>query len=352
MSKQGCAHLTRDAHFIKHAHLPRSIWAARVVWGRWEVGNFRVMVDVEQCPGCCDGPCGMMTTLNDWGGLCMPGLMNTVHRPYALELDGYLAEVDRCSGQRTELGDYGNCSDGALTRTGNIFEDMRIIGIDPEDSAYHPVVSHVSGDTWLKLHMRIQADVAIVYHTTSRRRLALHRAKGISLPTNERFVLLLKACSTRLAGKHLVTTLIQCSDFYRLDEDGNRRDSGHDFTPESDLYAPETGIFSPFCAIASPQVWRREPPCVRRREQFRSIREHFYALYRPTGTQWSHRFSNKRKEARAVRFFLGLFGLTYLRSYVCINPLDASSYSILPLNVGWRDNFLRKTTLGGGIRST
>ncbi|KAI6137246.1 hypothetical protein F5141DRAFT_1288791 [Pisolithus sp. B1] len=213
---------------------------------------------------------------------------------------------------------------------------MRIIGIDPEDSAYHPVVSHVSGDTWLKLHMRIQADVATVYHTTSRRRLALHRAKGISLPTNERFVLLLKACSTRLAGKHLVTTLIQCSDFYRLDEDGNRRDSGHDFTPESDLYAPETGIFSPFCAIASPQVWRREPPCVRRREQFRSIREHFYALvniifrwvfhlptvlieflqYRPTGTQWSHRFSNKRKEVRAVRFFLGLFGLTYLRSYV------------------------------------
>ncbi|KAI6152855.1 hypothetical protein EDD17DRAFT_1634125 [Pisolithus thermaeus] len=29
--------------------------------------------------------------------------------------------------------------------------------------------------------------------------------------------------------------------------------------------------------------------------------------------QW---YQNKRKEARAVRFFLGLFGLTYLRSYV------------------------------------
>ncbi|KAI6100810.1 hypothetical protein EV401DRAFT_2030208 [Pisolithus croceorrhizus] len=352
MSKQRRAHLTRDAHFIKHAHLPRSIWAARVVWGRWEEGNFRVMVDVEQCPGCCDGPRGMMTTLNDWGGLGMPGLMNTVHRPYALELDGYLAEVDRCPGQRTELGDYGDYSDGTLIRTGNIFEDMRIIGIDPEHSAYHPVVSHVSGDTWLKRRMRNQADVATVYHATSRRTLALHRAKGISLPTNEHFMLLLKACSTRLAGKHLVTTLIQCSDFYCIDKDGNRRDSRDDFVLESDVYAPETGIFAPFCAVASPQVWRREPPCVRRRERFKSIRNHFYALYRPTGTQWSRRFSNKRKEARAVRFFLDLFGLPYLKSYVCINPFDASSYSVLLLNVDWGDNFLRKIALGAGIRST
>ncbi|KAI5995245.1 hypothetical protein EDC04DRAFT_1213681 [Pisolithus marmoratus] len=43
--------------FTKHAHLPRSIWAARVVWRRWDLDDFKVMVDVEQCPGCCDGPC-------------------------------------------------------------------------------------------------------------------------------------------------------------------------------------------------------------------------------------------------------------------------------------------------------
>ncbi|KAI5992971.1 heterokaryon incompatibility protein-domain-containing protein [Pisolithus albus] len=103
MSKQQHSHLTRNTHFVKHAHLPRSIWAAKVVWGRWEEDNFNVMVDVEQCPGCCDGPWGMTTTLNDRGGLGMPGLMNTVYRPCSLNLDRWLAEVDECSGQSIEV---------------------------------------------------------------------------------------------------------------------------------------------------------------------------------------------------------------------------------------------------------
>ncbi|KAI6143089.1 hypothetical protein BKA82DRAFT_403534, partial [Pisolithus tinctorius] len=50
-------------NMLRHAHLPRSIWAVRVVWGRWEMDNFKVMIDVEQCPGCCDGPRGWTTTL-------------------------------------------------------------------------------------------------------------------------------------------------------------------------------------------------------------------------------------------------------------------------------------------------
>ncbi|KAI6022276.1 hypothetical protein BKA83DRAFT_4276983 [Pisolithus microcarpus] len=226
MSKQERApYLTRNAHFVKHAHLPRSIWAAKVVWGRWELDNLRVMVDVEQCPGCCDGPCGMTTTFNDWGGLAMPGLMNTVRQPYSLELDRWQAQVDK-SGQRLSLGDYGDCVDGTLTCTGNIFRDMPIIGIDPEDSAYQPVVSRVSGDRWVKSRMTNQADIATAYHSTSRTTLVLHRAKGISLPTNKHIALLLKAFSTRLSGKHLVTTLIQCSDIYSVDRDGNRIGSG------------------------------------------------------------------------------------------------------------------------------
>ncbi|KAI6095499.1 heterokaryon incompatibility protein-domain-containing protein [Pisolithus croceorrhizus] len=204
------AHLTKDArfierarfitnaHFIKDAHLPRSIWAARVVWGRWEADNFNVMVDVQQCPGCCDGPCGMTTTLNDWGGLGMPGLMNTVCRPYSLKLDGRVAQLVNCSGQRIELGDYGDCVDGILIRSGNIFEDMRILGFDHEDSAYRPVACHVSSDTRFMYHMRNQTDVAIAHHVTSHTHLALRQAKGISLPANEHFVLLLKAFSTRL----------------------------------------------------------------------------------------------------------------------------------------------------------
>ncbi|KAI6145910.1 heterokaryon incompatibility protein-domain-containing protein [Pisolithus tinctorius] len=87
-------------HFIKHAHLPQSIWAARVVWGRWEKGDFRIMVDVEQCPGCCDGPHGWATTLNHCHGPQTPGLMHIGVHPYSLRLDGWEVELDESSDQR------------------------------------------------------------------------------------------------------------------------------------------------------------------------------------------------------------------------------------------------------------
>lgn len=42
--------------FIKHAHLPRSVWAATVVWGKSGRYNSNVTVDIKQCPGCCVAP--------------------------------------------------------------------------------------------------------------------------------------------------------------------------------------------------------------------------------------------------------------------------------------------------------
>lgn len=209
--------------------------------------------------------------------------------------------------------------DGTLICTGNIFRDMRIIGIDPEDSAYRPVVSRLSGDRWVKFRMTNQGDIATAYHSTSRTTLVLHRAKGISLPTNKHIALLLKAFSTRLSGKHLVTTLIQCSDIYSVDRDGNRIDSGDDVLPDSGMHAAEPGILTPFCAIASPQVWRREPPCVRRRAQLRNIRKHFYALvniHQLTGHGLCGKLATRRKKDRAVKFFSNMFGLKYLRNYI------------------------------------
>ncbi|KAI5997530.1 hypothetical protein EDD15DRAFT_348099 [Pisolithus albus] len=213
---------------------------------------------------------------------------------------------------------------------------MQIIGIDPKDSAYQPVVSRVSGGTWLKYRMANQTDIATAYHSTSDTTLVLHRAKGISLPTNKHFVLLLKAFSTRLAGKHLVTTLIQCSDIYSVDRDGNRMDSANgglsisgramltfltllDVVPDSGMHAAEHGILTPFCAIASPQVWRRAPPCVRRRVRFKTIRKHFYALvdiHQPTGRGLCRKLANRRKKDRATKFFSDMFGLKYLRNYI------------------------------------
>ncbi|KAI5985040.1 heterokaryon incompatibility protein-domain-containing protein [Pisolithus albus] len=95
----GREHMGYHQYFSKHAHLPRSIWAARVAWGRWE-DDFKVMVDVVECPGCCDGPYGMTTTISDLRGLAMPGLMETVSCSYWLDLDEWSAGVDRCSSQQ------------------------------------------------------------------------------------------------------------------------------------------------------------------------------------------------------------------------------------------------------------
>ncbi|KAI6102886.1 hypothetical protein F5141DRAFT_1133485 [Pisolithus sp. B1] len=123
--------------------------------------------------------------------------------------------------------------------------------------------------------------------------LALHQPKAISLPANERFSLLLKALSIRLAGKCLVTTVIQCSDFYMVDEDGSRRDPSG--VPNNDDHSTQAGILTPLCTIAYPQVWRREVVRIQTKQRFRSIRQ--------------------RKDI-AMKFFSDLFGLVYLKNYI------------------------------------
>ncbi|KAI6038682.1 hypothetical protein EDC04DRAFT_2896023 [Pisolithus marmoratus] len=306
-------------HFTKHAHLPRSIWAARVVWGRWDLDDFKVMVDIEQCPGCCDGPYRWTTTDNDRSDIGVPWLMKTVRGWHSLRLDGWEARFEKCSGQRVALGDYGDYSDGVLIRAGNIFEDMRTLGINPEDSTYCLVVSRVSDGERRIRYMRNQDNVAVAHDAIMARRLALRQPKGISLPANDSIVLLLKALSIRLAGKHLVTTIIQCSEFYEVDEDGKRCDSGDDLVSDSVGPSTEAGMLTPLCTIATPQVWRRHLACVQRRERFKSIREHFYALVNMrqlAGTEAHRKSVNKRKKDGAIKFFSDLFGLKYLRNYI------------------------------------
>ncbi|KAI5987757.1 heterokaryon incompatibility protein-domain-containing protein [Pisolithus orientalis] len=63
------------ASFIKHAHLPRSIWAARTTWGVWNRGNCTVIIDIVVCTGCCRGPLALKTSTADWSGVENPGFM-------------------------------------------------------------------------------------------------------------------------------------------------------------------------------------------------------------------------------------------------------------------------------------
>ncbi|KAI6102875.1 heterokaryon incompatibility protein-domain-containing protein [Pisolithus sp. B1] len=276
MEKHGNVRFSK--YFVKHAHLPRSIWAARVVWGKWGGDDFKVMVDVVECPGCCDGPCRMTTTFDDCRGLAMPGLMETVSHSYSLELDGRPVEADECSGQRIALGDYGDYFNDKFIRTGNIYEEKRTPGIDLEHPTNCPVIPRVSSsvDVGIMDWMTNQGDLVVTHHF-EHTRLALYQPQAFSLPANKDVSLLLKALSTRLSGKYLVTTIIQCSDFYTVDDNVSRRDLG-DSAPDDGNHSTEARNLTPLCIVAFPQVWSREPLREQRKERFKNIRKHFYAL--------------------------------------------------------------------------
>ncbi|KAI6107316.1 hypothetical protein EV401DRAFT_458337 [Pisolithus croceorrhizus] len=214
---------------------------------------------------------------NDRTGLAMPGLMDTVSGSYLLELDGWPATVNECFGQWIALGDYGDYSGGIFICTGNIFEDIQAAGIDLDDSHCPAVTSVSSSDLGKQMDwVKDQDDLAVAYSFTSETYLALHQPKAFSLSVDERISLLLNYLSTRLAGKHLVTTIIRCSDFYMVDEDGKRRDS--DSAPDSGNHSAETKILTPLCVIACPHFWSKEPLHKPRTELFKSIRKKFYAL--------------------------------------------------------------------------
>ncbi|KIO03648.1 hypothetical protein M404DRAFT_26950 [Pisolithus tinctorius Marx 270] len=210
-----------DDYFVKHAHLPRSIWGVKVAWGGWGTGDFKVMVDVEQCPGCCDGPCTWTTTRRPRRGIDTPGLMGADYNQHKYKLDGWLTWLDECSGQQIALGDYGDYSNGNFKCTGNIFEDTRTLVNDPTSSVYCPVVSRVAVG---------EQGTNFVTYSHNGKLVFPRQPKGLSLPTNECLVLLLKSLSTRAAGKHLVITVIQCSGFYEDDDDGERDPGDREFS--------------------------------------------------------------------------------------------------------------------------
>ncbi|KAI6138879.1 heterokaryon incompatibility protein-domain-containing protein [Pisolithus tinctorius] len=201
---------------MKGVHLPRSIWDARIIVS----SATDVMIDIEQCPGCCTGPreCTPMAD-HPW----VPWTSES-YGSHELELGGYSARLCECIGKEIVLGDYGDySSDENFKRRGNIFEDMRELGIDPTDSVYRSVVSDVSSSKRVLRRSQTQHDV--VSHSWGEN-LVLHQPKGLSLPNHKTFELLLKAWCTRLAGNFLVTTVIECSEFYKDDREGRRMDMG------------------------------------------------------------------------------------------------------------------------------
>ncbi|KAI6160213.1 hypothetical protein EDD17DRAFT_1761239 [Pisolithus thermaeus] len=312
---------------VKCAHLPRSIWDARVVWDT-RIMQTDVMVDVEHCPGCCIGPRECTIVSNDRNNLDTPGFMWTVHNR-GLKLDGKDVWLCECSGQKITLGDYGMYFNGSFKLDGNIFEDMHAFGIDPADPAYRPVISRVSSDAHILQHARDRLGVAMKFRPQGEQ-ATLHPPQSFSLPNNQQLVLLLKALSVRLSDKHLVMATIQYSNVNEINREGRRREAESDLVSTTGGHSTESGVFVPLCTIANPQVWRREPVCTRRRERFKTIRKHFYILanlHRPPGVEVGNNFENRRMKRGAIKFLSEIFGLEILKNYVFIDSLDTSTCS-------------------------
>ncbi|KAI6030137.1 hypothetical protein EDC04DRAFT_3091838 [Pisolithus marmoratus] len=185
---------------------------------------------------------------------------------------------------------------------------MRELGVDVTDSPYCPVVSRASNCEDVKHRLQTQNDVVVI---SSGENLALHRPKGLSLPNNQEFKLLLKALSIRVESKRLVRTVVQCSEFYRVDNRGRRVDAE---ALEGGNRSADPGITTPLCFIADPLTWHK-PTSARRRQQFKGIRERFYSvanLHHVTGTNARH----KSAKTSGVVDFSAIFGLNYLTTFV------------------------------------
>ncbi|KAI6008515.1 hypothetical protein EDC04DRAFT_2907071 [Pisolithus marmoratus] len=294
----------RPNTFTKHAHLPQSICAATVVWGRWDKGNFmNVLVDVKQCPGCCVGPHEWMRTSNDY---CL-GMRRLMETGYSRDLEQKLGRQHVPSGgchQRIMLGDYGDFHNGRFKRNGNIFQDLHApdIGLN---KIYRPVVSRVLGDENILRHMVDQGGNAVTFQNMDRGTQYL--LEGLLLPNNQKLVRLLKALSTQLSDKHLVTTVVHASDF-------------HAVGPVGDWKLRSVSEMHQFCIVASPHTWKKEPASELRREQLKDIRKHFYNLLHIARTEVLEEPAIDTQRMPAIDFFSKLFGLEKLINYVNLFP--------------------------------
>ncbi|KAI6023036.1 hypothetical protein PISMIDRAFT_595452 [Pisolithus microcarpus 441] len=143
--------------------------------------------------------------------------------------------------------------------------------------------------------------------------MVLHQPRGLSLSDDEDLGLLLRALSTRLAGYSLVTTVIECSRFYKVNcnESWIGKEEG---VQEGGNWSTDSGILTPLCSVAAPRPW--ELHCARR-QQFKGIREHFYTmanLRHTTGTEARHESAGQQTSGMVD--VLAMFGLDSLQELV------------------------------------
>lgn len=306
------AHLMEDAHsghslfYMKHIHLPQSKWAVKLVCGAWKKSRrSTVTIDVGLCTGFCHDPLkwrGLKLVANDNN---MPGLMSIDWSPgsSSLSVGGMQVEfLPAC--QEVQLGDYGHWNQGrqCLEHEGNIFKELKSLAsrlhVDPMDVAYVPIKQRVVN----KEGTGMEGDVVL------------------SLPNNQHMVLLLKALSTSLPDRCLVTRVVQSSLHHSRCQDS-----------QSDLFAlqQKPSLFT----IAQPLVWQCDEVNVEMKQLFKDIRKHFNVL---VAKQKNNHFllhklhifpfiaaqnsntlqTGDIQRQDATKFFIGMFGIEHLKNYI------------------------------------
>lgn len=316
--------------YMKHVHVSQSIWAVKIICRTWKKPRkSMITIDVNQCTGFCHSSHkwrGLKLAANDHD---MPGLMSVDWFPdsHSLLVGGKQVEF-LSAHQEVQLGDYGHWIQKSkyLECEGNIFEDLKLLAtrlhVNPLDAAFISIKQKVVN----KYGTGMENDVVL------------------SLPNNQQMVLLLKALSTHLPGRCLVTRVVKSSILH----------SRHQGS-QSNLIAsqPQTSLFT----FAQPLVWQcDEVNAVSR--LFEDIRKHFNILvnshspitvkdYHSEGPQFNEVGSHVAKQRNshsilhklfgfqiiaaqgnntpqtddyqkqdAVKFFMGMFGIQHLKDYI------------------------------------
>lgn len=313
-------------YYIKHAHLPRSIWAAKVVWDGCTVGNTTLTVDVDQCTGCCYGPLEWKNTANDRHYLPMPGLMKvyTCDYEHRLSLGGVNVGFLECGTKQIKLGDYGdwNHQSKSFEPCGNISDNL---GAYSMDSANSQMVSATNKDDD---HLD-----TVITSVVEGCPLLLFKPTSLSIPGSREFVSLLKRLSMSLTEKYLVTAVVSCSAHRKLShrsalgqikefemEVRTRENGRAEMCQSHDQQSFKSGLLY---SIAQPQVWRRDSLDKQKRKQLKEIREQFYVLVKLrspimiiNGGRLAAREQDSNATKDAARFFSNLFGVEYLERYI------------------------------------
>ncbi|KAL4077380.1 heterokaryon incompatibility protein-domain-containing protein [Scleroderma citrinum] len=201
---------------IRHAHFPQSIRAVRMAYMRRSLleNHCAVVLDITQCLGCCS---------SDWQevddlivGPDMPSLMRNAipgRTPiYEFLVDSFITHfvLSKASKPEIKLGDYGRFRrDGSFEREGNISDLATKLSIkkpfEPVEHRIHQKNSPQTTKNIVKANSRTGT-------------LVLHDATATSLPTNDSVFSLLKSLSMHLADRHLVSTIIRCSECFSVEE--------------------------------------------------------------------------------------------------------------------------------------